>query len=486
MCAIYGFYHRDPKGLQDTNQVMELQAILRRLHRRCTERGRDSAGIASFYDDAHVSTQRVTNSDGSSSLPIKLDVGVRAVLANCRAEPTNEWTPNIKPSDIQPYNNEHGMRWPSDIYAVHNGTIANDKQFMHAAAPTKIDSQAIPYAAEFGLSGLQKLIGSVAAAVYYNRGGEIEADHTMIIARNYRPVSVLFLPHFNGFLFASCREYMTEVLDVLPYIDVPLEANESLTLVPMCHPADHGSIQYDTTTFDKPRAYDDTAVVVLSGGLDSTTSAALACDRHEAVVLAHFHYGCRAQGKETEAVTAIFEHLKQQYPQTSITLKFFDLDFLKQLGGNPLTDDTMEVAQGEAGVEYANEWVPFRNGLMLSMIIAYCDRWNLKNIYLGANLEEAGAFGDNEHEFFQLMQKAAAIGSKVAPVIHNPLGNLMKHEIVEQARLCDAPVHLSWSCYHGGAQHCGQCGPCYLRQKAYAMNGYQDSVTYEKPMAIAV
>jgi 7-cyano-7-deazaguanine synthase len=117
---------------------------------------------------------------------------------------------------------------------------------------------------------------------------------------------------------------------------------------------------------------------------------------------------------------------------------------------------------------------------MVSLIAAYCDRYSIGTIYTGANLEEAGAYGDNEEEFYIHFNKVLQIGSTSRPVIVNPLDKLMKHEIVKLAMDIDAPVHLSWSCYKGGEHHCGDCGPCYLRKKAFKMNGFHDVIKYEK------
>lgn len=494
MCAIFGFYSLDPHGVPANNP--DLCSILHALYLNCRERGRDASGVEFFGPSTNHHPGGVIRSAlvGGGSLDKRdMDVHllmpyVTAVLGNTRAEPTNEWVHHMGMWDVQPYAD---YRSSGEVYArvhaVHNGTIANDAEFSHNGyRRSQIDSQAIPYAAAEGWQKLLTLHGSIASAVYFRDHLETQEGFLrrgdLLLMRNYRPLSVLWVPKLHGFLFASKREYMT-VLPIGAYEEVSLPPNSAVVLRHLALPVHIHDLTFDNTYAKRDNS---SAVVVCSGGLDSTTVAAIACREYATVTLAHFHYGCRAQSKETEAVFAIRDALAAQYPSTHIQVKMFDLDFLKQLGGNPLVDHTMTVASAKEGVEYANEWVPFRNGLMLSMIVAYCDRWAIGNILLGANLEEAGAYGDNEWEFYDLMNRAVAIGSKIAPRIHNPLDTLMKREIVALATKIAAPIHLSWSCYHGGDVHCGACGPCGLRQTAFAMNHLTDPVAYANPALLGI
>lgn len=483
MCAIFGFY-RDPKAPRLTPmQTTDLAVTMSRLVAQCAQRGRDGTGwllAANYvYDHTPVAALKTDRGFNQSIMAMRLynEVNrahqVDSIIGNCRAEPTTEWQPDKDEQRLQPYSQNISNR---SLYAVHNGIIANDREFLTDWPANTIDSQAIPVAASQGR--FDELTGSQATAMYLSAGAitpmQINQAFTLepgqlLLHRNYRPLAVLYVPHFGGWIFASKQEFITASLPKqVPYLIVDMPANHTLALPTMQR----------RVNLPEGRAAGDHAIVILSGGLDSSTVAELALRTHQKVTLIHFHYGCRAQTKETEAVTAIAARLKHEHKDCQVLLEFIDMSFLKDLGGSTLTDPTAVIATGEAGAEFAHEWVPFRNGLMLSSIVAYCDRHQCSHIYLGANLEEAGAYGDNEQEFYELMTKAVAIGSKSAPTIVNPLENLMKHEIAKLAVDIGAPADLSWSCYHGGDLHCGDCGPCYMRQKAFRMNGLVDPVTY--------
>jgi 7-cyano-7-deazaguanine synthase len=222
----------------------------------------------------------------------------------------------------------------------------------------------------------------------------------------------------------------------------------------------------------------NSAVVVFSGGLDSTVCATMACEQYKTVHLLHFKYGARAEEQEIKSVTEISHFLKAKFPQTNIFLKFIDMDFIKNLGGSTLTDHTLSIAQGEQGVETDHEWVPARNIAMIGLTTSYCDRYDIGNIILGLNMEEGSVFCDNSVEFYKAMEKALNLGSHSRPKMHMPVGNMMKHHIYKKGVDIGAPLDLSWSCYEGGEERCGTCGPCTMRRRAAAMNGIRDNVPY--------
>lgn len=480
MCAIYGFYANPTlKGqsvatLAASLDTPHLPTVLRELAAHARQRGRDGHGIVAVHGSESHAFRNVDWHPDELLTWDALDHVPAAVLANVRAAPTTEW--RGKRSDLlQPY--YHGGIW-----AVHNGTIANDKEYHeYLSVPESdvIDSMVIPVAAAH--DEFHRLVGSQATALYVMPGrnairlpGQQRLEPgQMALHRDFRPLAAVRTR--LGVFFASKLEWLTDVMRVqkVGYQVLDLPAHSTAVLL-------GNTISYGQVSKVTRRApLHDSAVVILSGGLDSTVCAAAACQAHSKVTIAHFHYGCRAESQETKAVQAIAERLRERHPYTDIDLQFFDLSFLKTLGGSALTDTTSPIASGETGAEYAHEWVPFRNGLMLSMVAAYCDRHKVGHIYLGANLEEAGAYGDNEVEFFEHFEKALSIGSQSRPRIHLPVGNLMKHEIVKFGQEIGAPLDLSYSCYHGREKHCGNCGPCYMRRKAFEINGLVDPVAYE-------
>lgn len=459
MCAISGWLRYD-----SASDFKLFESFAKSLAAKSAVRGRDSFGITIADTEGHIREYKATTLDTR----FELSSNDYIAISNNRAEPTTEWVVQKTIDTVQPY-------CYKGLYAVHNGTIANDKDYDYEHT---IDSEVIPYAVVNGK--FDTLIGSMAIAMFKNDDSEVVANGVSIdrrklyLYKNYRPITVAHIPALGVYAFTSLKSTMDEVCNELhlEYVEIEFPHYSMLEV----------SSSGCKLVYRDPKIGDSKGIVVLSGGLDSTTSAQIACMAHDSVVLAHFHYGCRAEERETIAVKEIYKHLKAAFPHKDIRLEFFDLSFIKNLGGNALTDHTMEVAAGEAGAEFAHEWVPFRNGVMVSLIAAYCDRYKIGNIYTGANLEEAGAYGDNEEEFYIHFNKILQIGNNARPVIVNPLDKMMKHEIVKYALEIGAPIHLSWSCYKGGEVACGDCGPCYLRQKAFKMNGLKDMVPYELPM----
>jgi 7-cyano-7-deazaguanine synthase len=151
------------------------------------------------------------------------------------------------------------------------------------------------------------------------------------------------------------------------------------------------------------------------------------------------------------------------------------------IGASPLTDGTKGIASdgdGRAGAEFAHEWVPARNLIMLAIATGIAEAHGFDVLAVGTNLEESGAYPDNEMEFVKRLNALLpfAVGSRRKVRVEMPAGNLMKHEIVKRGVAVDAPLDLTWSCYHAGDHHCGQCGPCYMRRRGFEMNGLADPV----------
>jgi len=223
------------------------------------------------------------------------------------------------------------------------------------------------------------------------------------------------------------------------------------------------------------RTQHDRAIIICSGGLDSTAVAAYAREQHKEILLLHFAYGCRAQNAEINAIKNIAKYLDCDY-------KIVSLPYTDLTGGSPLLDNSKEISKGEKGAEYAFEWVPARNFLFLAYTTAYAEANNYGHIYLGTNLEEGGAYPDNEEQFILDVNKClyGAVQNGVKIEIHSPLGGLMKHEIVQFGEKYGAPFKYSWSCYHDGDKHCGECGPCYMRKVAFQRAVVDDPTVYVK------
>jgi len=452
MCSIVGALVRR----LDANQMEEVNVILDSIWTKSHERGRDGRGyvINSSSEDESQSYRETSRSDGFRVRPPILFKPCRSavVVGNLRAEPTTEFVLEKRLTDQQPYTDG-----PWTI--VHNGTIANDKALRTGSLPTTIDSAAIaeqlaplPPTLESFAEVVRKLKGSFAILATFD--GQTD---TMYVAANYRPVWYVDTPY--GYFFASARDYLPSQW-----------APRMLTPYTVARFTASGDIVSDSLY--KP-GLDERALVVCSGGLDSVVSAAYVKQAlGMGVHLIHFLYGSRAEGPEVKAVQAVAEALDAE-------LTLFPLNVYSK-GDSPLLDPDSKVAGGEAGAEFAHEWVPARNLLLLSVATAFAEARGISTIVLGNNLEEAGAYPDNEPEFIarfnDLLSFAVGDGKRMRVIM--PVGNLMKHEIVALGNQLGAPMDLTWSCYRAGELHCGTCGPCYMRRKAFEINNLPEVIQY--------
>jgi 7-cyano-7-deazaguanine synthase len=458
MCSILGAVLHD---VDNNTKRRQVNAILDYIWTTSQERGRDGRGYVSFDSFGHSgdfvfhSEERRDPTRCSSvdlNAPMVMGLCPRmTVVGNMRAEPTTEYVSVKRRSDQQPYT---CGGWS----IVHNGTIANDKELRTHALPTSIDSASI---AEL-LAPMRPTLDNFAGVIRKLKGSfAILATHencqtSIFVAANYRPI--WYIETEFGYFFASARNY-------LPIAWAP----RMLTPYTV---AEFGECVRSFPLYKSEQS--DTALVVCSGGLDSVVSAAYAQKKlGYKLHLIHFLYGSRAEGPEVIAVRAVARALGAE-----ITL--FPLP-VYQKGDSPLLDPDSKVAGGEAGAEFAHEWVPARNLLLLSVATAFAEARGISVIVLGNNLEEAGAYPDNEPEFIakfnDLLPFAVGDGKRMKVIM--PVGNMMKHEIVALGKEVGAPMELTWSCYRAGELHCGKCGPCFMRRRAFEINGFPEVIQYK-------
>lgn len=223
------------------------------------------------------------------------------------------------------------------------------------------------------------------------------------------------------------------------------------------------------------------ALVLSSGGVDSTVCVAIAVDKlgAENVSTVSVSYG-QKHSKELEcaAKVADFYHTGHYELDLSNILKYSNCSLLK---GS--TDTIPEMSYAEQieknGEGKVSTYVPFRNGLMLSAVAAlaqsiYPD--DDVDIYLGAHADDAAgdAYADCSQEFTDAMTKAINIGTYGKVHVCAPLVNLNKAHVVKRGLELGAPFKYTWSCYEGGNRPCGKCGTCIDRAAAFAANGVKD------------
>lgn len=222
------------------------------------------------------------------------------------------------------------------------------------------------------------------------------------------------------------------------------------------------------------------AVVLLSGGLDSSTTLAIArkedgCQVHALT----FAYGQRHH-REVDAARRIAEALGV------LDHRIQDLD-LSDLSGSALTDPTVEVPQGRPMADITQgippTYVPARNTILLAYALAWAEVAEADAVYIGANHLDASGYPDCRPEFYRAFQEVARLGTKRGveghPVeIRHPLIDLTKAQIVRRALDLGVPLELTWSCYLGGKEACGVCDTCQLRLRGFQEAGAKDPLAY--------
>ena len=219
------------------------------------------------------------------------------------------------------------------------------------------------------------------------------------------------------------------------------------------------------------------AVVVLSGGMDSTVCAALAVRKHSAEQTAalHISYGQRTEEREQQAFRAICDQLAIH---TRLMVK---TPFFRAIGGSALTDEKLEVpiAGPEIGAEIPVTYVPFRNAHFLSAATSWAEVLGARRIYIGAVQQDSSGYPDCRPEFYEAFNDAIRAGTKDGTIrVETPLIGLRKSEIVTRGLELGAPFDLTWSCYSRVDQACGVCESCVLRLRAFAAANAHDPIAY--------
>lgn len=452
---------------------------VKRLIIQGEDRGRDSYGIVSFTSDGQVTEIKKVGRP-SESLSETGDHFIIAnttiVINNDRAEPTTEHVSEKHPEDIQPT----GTR----IYVAHNGTIANDKELEETyrlKRHSRVDTAVIPPLLETfwngSLENLQKilrdlLVGSYALAIVDRRSPE-----TLYLACNYKPLYLEYDHTHDVLFFTSLENYLQQEHKPIWHSN-PVRQMKPYSLMTISTDRTSGELTLWKSGTNVPARR--RALVVCSGGLDSTVAAKVMIYQGFEVTLLHFRYRHRAERREAECVKRIANRL-------GCNLKIVDTDIFRDVIGHSRLiessdDEIIRDGNGEAGAEFAYEWVPARNLIFLSIAVGIAEAQGFGIVALGNNLEEAGAYPDNEMIFIEKLNDVLPYATNYQKRVKlaMPVGNLMKHEIVKLGVEIGAPLKETWSCYEGEKTHCGTCGPCYMRRKAFKINGLNDPVKYQQ------
>jgi 7-cyano-7-deazaguanine synthase len=229
------------------------------------------------------------------------------------------------------------------------------------------------------------------------------------------------------------------------------------------------------------------AVVLLSGGMDSCVTAAIAVDSHGAakVALVHAGYGQLTQVRERQA----FDEIADFYGiHRRLIVR---LDHFRAIGGSALTDERIAVpenslgAAGPHGSEVPVSYVPFRNAHFLSVAVSWAEAIGANSVYIGAVAEDSSGYPDCRPEYYRVFQQLVRVGTRPETHIEivTPVITLSKSEIIRRGVELGAPLHLTWSCYQSEDAACGACDSCLLRVRAFAQVGVVDPIPYRRTVA---
>ena len=221
---------------------------------------------------------------------------------------------------------------------------------------------------------------------------------------------------------------------------------------------------------------DDLAIVLVSGGMDSCLTAAIANENHKSLAFLHLNYGQNTEEKELQCFQEIADH----YNVSQEKRKIIDVSFLQQIGGSSLTDDNISVKkyQGDSEV-IPDSYVPFRNTHIISMAVSWAEVISAKKIYIGAVEEDSSGYPDCRPSYYQALNQLIKEGTKEGDIeVITPLIKMSKKEIVEKSFDIEAPLEHTWSCYEREDIACGVCDSCALRLRGFQQAQKEDPISY--------
>lgn len=221
------------------------------------------------------------------------------------------------------------------------------------------------------------------------------------------------------------------------------------------------------------------ALVLTSGGVDSTTALALAIDKYgkDHVLALSISYG-QKHSKEIEAAKAVAQHygVEQLFLDLGLIFQYSNCSLLQQSTEDIPEESYAEQIEKTGGETPVSTYVPFRNGLFLSAAASIALSRDCEVIYYGAHADDAAGFAypDCSPVFNNAMNTAIYEGSGHQLRIEAPFVSKNKSDIVALGLRLNVPYELTWSCYEGGNKPCGKCGTCIDRAAAFAANGVTD------------
>jgi 7-cyano-7-deazaguanine synthase len=235
----------------------------------------------------------------------------------------------------------------------------------------------------------------------------------------------------------------------------------------------------DLQASSKTEKAPEKAVVLLSGGMDSCVTSAIARESHTLALL-HASYGQRTERRERQSCDAIANHWGVA---ERLVVR---LDHFRQIGGSALTDPGIAVPEtAPAPSEIPITYVPFRNAHFLSVAVSWAEVIGASALFVGAVAEDSSGYPDCRPEYYRVFEELARVGTRPETNIRifTPVIGMRKSEIVRRGEELGAPLQLTWSCYQSEDSACGVCDSCRLRLRAFAEAGMRDPIPYRATVA---
>jgi len=216
------------------------------------------------------------------------------------------------------------------------------------------------------------------------------------------------------------------------------------------------------------------AVVLMSGGMDSCVTAAIA-RRTYSIAALHASYGQRTEQRELESFHKLADHFG------AFTRLAVRLDYFAAIGGSSLTDKRLEVNDADLeNKDIPNTYVPFRNAHFLSIATSWAEVLGASKIFIGAVWEDSSGYPDCRPEYYEAVNRMIELGTRPETniTVETPLIYLTKREIVQRGVELGAPLNLTWSCYRDSDLACGVCDSCALRLRAFQQAELDDPIAY--------
>ncbi len=218
------------------------------------------------------------------------------------------------------------------------------------------------------------------------------------------------------------------------------------------------------------------AIILVSGGMDSCVTAAVAKKQGFDLCFLHVNYGQRTENRELQA----FHDLADHYEVAQENRLVISIAHLAMIGGSSLTDSNIEVTNADLeNTEIPSSYVPFRNAHFLSIAVSWAEVIDAKRIFIGAVCEDSSGYPDCRPEYYTAFNEVIRVGTAAGDIkIETPIIHLKKEQIIDLGVDLKAPLQLTWSCYKTEDVACGICDSCALRLRGFLRIGIPDPIPY--------